>query len=109
MLNPGVTIAMAIIGAVQAAPDGISTTPAATVAGRSIVHAGEKVTVQVPAVATYVGSERFNLYGVADAEVHVFIEADAAKRMKKLYWIQFESYLPAKPSSAIITQRAIGG
>jgi hypothetical protein len=53
--------------------------------------------VRVPKTATYVGSERFDLYGVADAEVQVFAEADRNKRLTKLYWIQFESYWPDKP------------
>jgi len=71
--------------------------PAAQVKGHSVTHPGEHVTVRVPASAGYVGSERFTLYGVADAEIHVFAEADAAKRLTRLYWIQFESYLPSLP------------
>ncbi|HEY7005225.1 MAG TPA: hypothetical protein VH392_01960 [Sphingomicrobium sp.] len=63
----------------------------------SVVHPGEHVTVRVPKSATYIGSDRFDLYGVADAEVHVFAEAGPKKHLKKLYWIQFESYLPSKP------------
>ena len=62
-----------------------------------ITHSGEGITVRLPASATYVGSERFELYGVADAEVHLFVEPDAAKRMRRLWWVQFESYLPSKP------------
>ena len=71
--------------------------PAARVEGPRVVHAGEGVAVRVPAAAAYVGSERFTLYGVADAEVHVFAEADARRRVRRLYWIQFESYLPERP------------
>ena len=71
--------------------------PAAQVKGHAVTHPGERVTVRVPASAAYVGSERFTLYGVADAEVHVFAEADQAKRLRRLYWIQFESYLPSLP------------
>ena len=76
-------------------PAAVPSTPAAAVNGRTVTHPGEKVSIMVPAAATYVGAERFNLYGVADAEIHVFVEADAAKRVQRLYWIQFESYLPA--------------
>ena len=72
----------------------VSSIPAASVSGNVITHLGEKVRVRVPEKATYVGTERFNLYGVADAEIHVFVEADAAKKMQRLYWVQFESYLP---------------
>jgi hypothetical protein len=69
--------------------------PAATVSGNVVTHPVEKVRIRVPAKAAYAGSERFNLYGVADAEIHVFVEADAAKQMQRLYWVQFESYLPS--------------
>lgn len=72
----------------------VPSAPAASVSGNLIKHPVEKISVRLPATAAYVGSERFNLYGVADAEIHVFVEADAAKRMQRLYWVQFESYLP---------------
>ena len=70
-------------------------TTSGPVAGPIVTHAGEKVAVHVPATATYVGNERFNLYGVADAEIHVFADADAARKVQRLYWVQFESYLPS--------------
>ena len=78
-----------------AAPALVPATPAAVVSGDTVTHPQEKVAVSVPATATYAGAERFNLYGVADAEIHVFVEADAAKKMQRLYWVQFESYLPS--------------
>jgi len=71
--------------------------PAATVRGHSVTHPGKHLTIRVPTTATYVGSDRFDLYGVADAEIQLFVEADKSKRVKKLYWIQFESYWPSKP------------
>ena len=57
------------------------------------------VQVQVPAGAVYAGSERFTLYGVADSEIHVFVEADQARRIRRFYWVQFESYLPTRPDA----------
>jgi len=71
--------------------------PAAMVRGHSVTHPQSRLTVRVPKSATYVGSDRFDLYGVADAEIQVFAEADRNKRLAKLYWIQFESYWPSKP------------
>jgi hypothetical protein len=71
--------------------------PAAKVEAGSVIHAGEGVTVRVPESAAYAGGERFTLYGVADAEVHLFVEANARRRLRRLWWIQFESYLPSKP------------
>jgi hypothetical protein len=42
----------------------------------------------------YVGSQSFVLYDVANAEQHFFAEFDNERRVKRLYWIQFEGYLP---------------
>ncbi len=52
------------------------------------------VTITVPRSAKYLGAERWDLYGIADAELHLFVEAARDKTVKKLYWIQFEQYLP---------------
>lgn len=71
--------------------------PAARVEGRRVVHRGEGLSVRVPGKAVYAGGDRFILYGVADCEVHVFVEADSRRRVRRLYWIQFESYLPSLP------------
>jgi len=29
------------------------------------------------------------LYGMADCELHAFVEADSQKNVERLYWIQF--------------------
>lgn len=42
----------------------------------------------------YAGSQRVELYGLAEAEQHFFVDADEEGRIRRLYWIQFESYLP---------------
>lgn len=42
----------------------------------------------------YLGAQSFILYGVATAEQHFFVDADENKQFKRLYWIQFEGYLP---------------
>ena len=41
----------------------------------------------------YLGSQVVNLYGVADAEQHVFVAGPPGK-VERIYWIQFEHYLP---------------
>jgi hypothetical protein len=53
--------------------------------------------ITVPRAAKYVGADRWNLYDVADCEIHVFVEADKDRRVKRFYWIQFEAYLPEFP------------
>jgi hypothetical protein len=87
--------AMAILAIATSAAAEVPSTPLAEVQGSSITHPAERITVRVPASASYVGSERFNLYGVADAEVHVFAETDGERQLKRLWWVQFESYLPS--------------
>lgn len=51
------------------------------------------IRVVVPDDAEYIGSVRWPLYNVTDAEMHVFIEADDYGLVERFYWIQFESYL----------------
>lgn len=86
-----------IAPAVARAPPATPATPAARVGRHAVVHPASGVTVRMPPSATYVGSERFTLYEVADAEIHVFAEANSKRRLIRLYWIQFESYLPSRP------------
>jgi hypothetical protein len=56
-----------------------------------------KVRIELPKSVRYVGADRFVLLGIADCELHAFVEADAKRRVQRLYWIQFEGYLPTKP------------
>ncbi len=56
-----------------------------------------EVRIQLPKSAQYVGADRWVLYGMADCELHAFIDADEPKNVRRLYWVQFESYLPTKP------------
>ena len=39
----------------------------------------------------HIGAERFVLYGVADVELHVFVEAEG-DRVQRLLWVQFEGF-----------------
>jgi hypothetical protein len=43
----------------------------------------------------YAGGHDFILYEVARAEQHFFVDADNQGRIKRLYWVQFEGYLPS--------------
>ncbi len=43
----------------------------------------------------YAGGHDFILYDVARAEQHFFVDADNQGRIKRLYWVQFEGYLPS--------------
>ncbi len=57
------------------------------------------ITIQVPRSAVYLGAERWDLYDVADCELHLFVEAYPDKTVKAMYWIQFEAYLPTNEHS----------
>ncbi len=43
----------------------------------------------------YAGGQSCVLYDVANAEQHFFVDADAQGRVRRLYWVQFEGYLPS--------------
>ena len=43
----------------------------------------------------YAGGHTFVLYDVARAEQHFFVDADKDGNVSRLYWIQFEGYLPS--------------
>ena len=77
------------------------TAPDRNVSGTAISSAHDPhVQIHLPEAAKYVGADRFVLYGIADCELHAFVEADAQKNVQRLYWIQFEGYLPSKPDLA---------
>ncbi len=42
----------------------------------------------------YVGTQNFILYGRAQVEQYFFVAADSQRRIKRMYMVQFESYLP---------------
>ena len=56
------------------------------------------VTIRLPDGMCYVGSDRFTLSkpGLADFDsclLYAFAEADAGRKLRKFYWVQFEHYL----------------
>src|SRR5437764_7787607 len=44
----------------------------------------------------YIGNQDFILYDVTRAGQHFFVDADKPGRTKRLYWVEFEGYLPSK-------------
>ena len=42
----------------------------------------------------HVGSQKFILYDRAQVEQHFFVDADSQQRIKRMYMVQFEGYLP---------------
>jgi hypothetical protein len=43
----------------------------------------------------YVGGQVVNLYGIADAEQHLFVKAPNSGAIERFYWVQFEHFLPS--------------
>jgi hypothetical protein len=69
--------------------------PQRTVSGHTLTStAGPRVQIRFDDAFTYAGVKTFLLYGVAAAEQHLFVDADAGRRVRRLYWVQFERYLP---------------
>ena len=65
------------------------------VSGLTLVSASEpRVRIRFGKGFRYVGGQSFVLYDVANAEQHFFVDADARGRVRRLYWVQFEGYLP---------------
>lgn len=72
--------------------------PDRKVAGQTLTSTHDpKVQIRLPPTARYMGASRWVLYGMADCELHAFVEADAQKNVQRIYWLQFEAYLPSRP------------
>ena len=66
--------------------------------GRVITSARDpRVRIRLPKSARYVGADRWVLYDIADCELHLFVDADSKMNVQRLYWVQFEGYLPTRP------------
>lgn len=55
--------------------------------------------ISVPDEAVHVGAQRWALHDAVDAEMHLFVEAGEDRIVDRLYWIQFEAYLPSLPNA----------
>jgi hypothetical protein len=87
--------ALFVYGALLAAQ---SKRPERTVHGNVITSERDpKVRIELPKSVQYAGADRWVLYGIADCELHAFVEADGKKNVQRLYWVQFEGYLPTRP------------
>lgn len=79
-----------------------TTDPEITGMGRS-VSGNDLISDYDPAVILrfdpafhHVGGQKFILYGVADTEQHFFVETGADNKLKSVFWVQYEAYLPDK-------------
>lgn len=81
-------------GSLRAAPQGEGA--ARRVEGRTLVSPERPaIRIKFDDDFKYVGTQKFILYNVAHAEQHFFVDADREGRIRRLYWVQFEGYLPS--------------
>src|SRR5260370_2710309 len=60
--------------------------PERKVEGNAIVSESDpKVRIELPKSVQYVGADGWVLYGIADCELHAFVEADERKNVQRLY------------------------
>jgi hypothetical protein len=70
-----------------------------TVEGNRIISkAFPAAVLEIADGMTYAGTQSFDLYNVANAEQHFFVERDG-DRVKRMLWIQFEGYKPDNANS----------
>jgi len=94
-LLKGTIILAAFVGCLTA----IAQTPERKVVNNNIIISDRdpKARIELPKSVWYVGVDRFLLQEIADCELYAFVEVDDQKNVQRLYWIQFEDYLPSKP------------
>lgn len=75
------------------------------VAAQRTVEGNRIVSSRLPAATLeagpglqYAGTQTFDLYNVATAEQHFFVELDGT-RVKRLVWIQYEGYFPSNTNT----------
>lgn len=73
--------------------------PQRTVHGNTVASSQDpSARIGLPGSATYVGSDQWLLEAYADnIDLYAFVDADADRRVRQLYWVQFEAYLPSRP------------
>ena len=71
------------------------TGPQAWVTGRTLwIQSWPRLAVTVDPPLRYLGARTFDLYDVAAARTHVFVDAAADSVVRRLYWLQVEEVLP---------------
>ncbi|MGD9590766.1 MAG: hypothetical protein AB7Q37_17800 [Pyrinomonadaceae bacterium] len=77
-------------------PEKVDLTVQRKVKGNAIISKElPAATLRFPKGFRYAGGHAFILYDVARAEQHFYVDADADGNVTRMYWIQFEGYLPS--------------
>jgi hypothetical protein len=76
--------------------DGTSAKAVRHVSGRTVVsEESPKAEVSVGKGYRFIGTQKVNLYGLAEAEQYVFARQGRDNTVESFYWIQFEHFLPS--------------
>ena len=70
-----------------------------TVQGNTVIsNRDPQVHIDVPPSATFVGTDTWMLQSYwDDIMLYAFVDAGAQRQVQRLYWVQFEAYLPSHP------------
>lgn len=73
--------------------------PERVASGHSVVSTHDpKLQIDVPGSAVHIGGDRWIMQEYADdVELHAFADTHMGNRVLRLYWLQFEAYLPSHP------------
>ena len=83
---------------------GMTAQPERTVLHNTVVSQRDPaVQITLPSSAHYVGADRFVLQDPSlgpfdDCELHAFVDSQDGRNIRRLYWVQFETYLPSHPT-----------
>ena len=85
---------LALCAAVAAANADAQTNPYTVANGRILSAMQPEIRLDVDTALHYVGSQRWILYNVAQAEQHLFVQR-GADGVERFLWVQFEEYIPS--------------
>jgi hypothetical protein len=88
------TIVLAVCGAAANGPAGAQTNPYTVTNGHINSAMQPQIRLDIDTSLHYVGSQRWILYSVAQAEQHLFVQQSAAG-VERFLWVQFEEYIPS--------------
>jgi len=85
---------LAFCAAVATSDAGAQTAPYTVTNGHILSAMQPDIRLDVDTSLHYVGSQRWILYNVAQAEQHLFVKR-AADGVERFLWVQFEEYIPS--------------
>lgn len=90
---PSTKIVLALCVAV-ATRDAAAQAPYSVTNGRILSAMQPEIRLDIDTALHYVGSQRWILYNVAQAEQHLFVER-STEGVERFLWVQFEEYIPS--------------